>query len=477
MILTLDLGTTVTKAALWEPDGLVGLAQVAVETRHPSPGQVEQDPADWWSSVVGACAALEAAEPGRLRRVRAVGCTGARQTFALFDAAGGPVSSGIVWSDRRASDEALRLPVGDGIGPPLDGASVPAKLAWLAAHRPDQLSRCAWALAPRDLVAWRLTGTVATDLTLASLTNCYRVDGSVDGALAGPFVDRLPPAVGSETVTGTLTDGAAAVLGLSVGVPVVIGAGDRQGEVMGTGASTAVPMVSWGTTANVSLPVAARPSTAPPGLVVTRSAVGEWQLEGGLSAAGSLLAWLGRLSGRAPGELSTLAATCAPGAGGVIAVPWLGGARAPWWRPEAGAALVGLAEVQGPGELARAIFEAVAYDVQRCIETMHQRRPPGPLPVALALAGGGATTPIWWSVLTGITGLPVRHRRSGQAASAGAARLAAGAVGEAWDLDRLDPVAGGIDPDPGEVRRYAAMRDHVDAVAARLVDLGPLPCD
>ncbi len=217
--------------------------------------------------------------------------------------------------------------------------------------------------------------------------------------------------------------------------------------------------------------------------MATRSVGGGWQLEGGLSAAGSILAWLGRLCGRPPAALAALAAGSPPGAHGVTAAPWLGGARAPWWRPGVGAAFVGLSGSHGPADLARAVFEAVALDVQRCLEAMAPTGGPGsggvgpgPTelgPAGLALAGGGAATPVWGEVLTGITGLPARIRRSGEAASVGAALLAAGAVGEPWDLERLDPVVRERAPDPTAIGRYRALQPGADRVARALVDAGP----
>jgi xylulokinase len=400
--------------------------------------------------------------------VTAVGCTGARQTFGLFDGSGEPTGPGIVWSDTRAV-----APAREGApGPDLPaGSRVPATLAWVAANRPDQLAASAWILAPRDLVAWRLTGSVATDPTLASLTGCYGPDGEVLAAVAGPVAARLPGVVPSTRVTGGTCAGAAELLGLRPAVPVVIGAGDRQCEVVGTGATGTRPMVSWGTTANVSLPVGAQPDPPPAEVVATRSADGGWQLEGGLSAAGSFLSWLGELCGRPPAELAALAATSPPGARGVTAVPWMGGARAPWWRPGAAAAFVGLSGSHGPADLARAVFESVARDVHRCLEAMAVGRGEGPRLSGLGLAGGGASTPVWGDVLTGITGLPTRVRRSGESASAGAALLTAGAVGEPWELESMDPVAEEREPDPGTVRRYADLRGHADRTTRSLVAL------
>jgi sugar (pentulose or hexulose) kinase len=233
-------------------------------------------------------------------------------------------------------------------------------------------------------------------------------------------------------------------------------------------------MVSWGTTANVSVPVTGSP-VPPPGIVTSRSAGGGWLLEGGLSAAGTLVAWLSRLTGRTPEDLAEAAWTSPPGARGVVAVPWLDGARSPWWRPDATAGLVGVGPAHGPGDVARALFESVAWDVARCLEAMASGRPGAPPVAGLALGGSGGSIPVWCEVLTGITGVPATSRRSGQAASVGAARLAAGAIGLGWDLDQIDPVEQQAEPDPGCTRRYRQLRRRADSVASALVDLDPAP--
>ncbi len=208
--------------------------------------------------------------------------------------------------------------------------------------------------------------------------------------------------------------------------------------------------------------------------MLSASATGGWLIEGGLSGAGSLLAWVGGLTGRAPEELAALAATSPAGARGVVVTPWLDGARAPWWRPDARAALVGLSSSHRLADIARAVFEAVAWEMQRCLEAVACRRPVGPPASELALGGAGASIDIWAEILTGITGLPATGRRSGQAASAGAALLASRAVGMAWDLDAIDPVDRRIAVDPAAVADYHGHRQAADrAVAAVLGLTGP----
>ena len=127
-------------------------------------------------------------------------------------------------------------------------------------------------------------------------------------------------------------------------------------------------MVSWGTTANVSVPHAGPVAALPTVAAVSRGALGGFVVEAGLSAAGAALGWLATLTGRTHDDLLDAAATVAPGADGVLALPWFAGARGPWWRADAHAAFLGLTDAHGPAELARAVVEGIAFDVARCLE-------------------------------------------------------------------------------------------------------------
>jgi xylulokinase len=489
VILTLDFGTSVTKAVLWADDGLVARAGISVDTTYGPGGRAEQDPAQWWSSLVRACSALREAQPRAFGEVDVVGCTGARQTVVLVDNGGHGLGPAMVWSDRRAGMEAARVrrrleTAGRSLprsGIEVDAASVAAKLTWLEVHEAERLAAAAWLLTPRDHMVWAMTGVVATDPTMAWRSGLYDPEGGTIPELVGDNGGLLAPLVAADRVTGVLTRGAGAALGMAPGTPVVIGCGDRASEVLGSGATATRPMVSWGTTANVSVPVGHRAETgtalpgAPSGVILARSADGGWLFEGGLSAAGTLLAWLGTVTGHSAESLAALAATSPPGGRGVVAAPWLEGARAPWWRDDATAAIVGLGPTHTVADLARAAFESVAWDVLRCLEAMGLPPQPSPTPMSLVSTGGGSGVPVWIDVLSAVTGRAVETRRSGEAASAGAALLAARAVGMELDLDDLDPVAACTRPDGAAASTYRALRQHVDCVATAVLDLGSGP--
>ena len=139
-VLTVDLGTSATKAALWDGASLVALARAPLATTHPRPGWAEQDPASWWGSLVAACADLRAAEPVAFAAIEAVGFSAARETFALFDADLVPCSAGILWSDARAVDEVATLGDPSAFRPRTGVIASPgccaAKVAWSDPYEP-----------------------------------------------------------------------------------------------------------------------------------------------------------------------------------------------------------------------------------------------------------------------------------------------------------------------------------------------------
>ncbi len=198
---------------------------------------------------------------------------------------------------------------------------------------------------------------------------------------------------------------------------------------------------------------------------VSVGALGGFVVEAGLSASGAALDWLARLCGRPTEVLLTQAAASPPGANGVVALPWLHGARAPWWQPDAHATFAGLTGASGPGELARAIVESVAYDVQRCLDLI------APEAAELVLAGGGASSQLWRDVLAATTGRPLVRRAVDDAASVGARLVAGHAVGDAVDLERLNSVVGRDEPDPALRDRYLEARRDSDDLARAMLDL------
>jgi xylulokinase len=460
-VLTLDLGTSATKAALWSGAELVDLVRVTIPTNHPEPGCAEQDPKDWWQSVTDACSGLRAAAPAEYERVDKIGCSAARETFACFDAQLKPLSPGILWSDTRGADQLASL--GDPAafrrqtGVILSDGCQAAKVAWVRQNEPQWFDGARWLLSPRDFVLARLTGDVHTEPTLASRTGFYSLDGSLlaDAEIGG----RLPPVISSIELLPLRN---ARDLALPTLTSAILGAGDRACEVLGVGATTSAPMVSWGTTVNVSLPHAG-PADGLSSAQVSRGALAGYLVEAGLSAGGSALDWLAALTGWSSDALLTAAADIPPGANGVLAFAWLHGARAPWWRHGARAAFTGVTAAHGPANLARALIEGIALDAARCIELLVDE------PSTLLVAGAGAELPLWRSVLAATADTTVTVRTHADAATVGARALTMVADGSDAGTKLLNPVRAVEQPQPELVGRYRTLRRASDNAASALL--------
>jgi xylulokinase len=474
LLLTIDLGTSATKVALWDAGGMVARGRAAIPTVTPEPGRAEQDPEDWWHSIATATAEARAEARDRWHDIAGIAFSAARETVVPVADDGSAIGTAIIWSDRRARLEADELAAGHGgpdgyrlrTGVVSDAGTTAAKVLWLQAQEPERFAAARWLLAPRDFVVRRLTGETVSDPTMASRTGLYAITGEALPEVGADITSRLAPVVPSASVVGTVTCAAAEACGVRADVPVILGAGDRACEVLGSAATDSTPMVSWGTTANVSVPVDAVPVPVPEGIVVSSGALGGHILEAGLSAAGAGVAWLEQLTGLTPVELAEAAASSPPGARGVVAVPWLNGARAPWWHPGAPAALVNLSTGHSRGDVARAFYEAVAFEACRALDALDI----DPLD-SIGAVGGGVASSLWVELLAATTGVPVNLRRSGEAASAGACLIGAAALGLDMVVDRINPLVSCTRADDVDRARYAELRPLSDRVAGGIMGL------
>ena len=114
----------------------------------------------------------------------------------------------------------------------------------------------------------------------------------------------------------------------------------------------------------------------PPGLLTTvayrlGNDAARYAVEGSIAVTGSLVQWLRDNLGiiRTSAEVEELAASVADN-GGAYFVPAFSGLFAPYWRPEARGALVGLTGYVTKGHLARAVLESTAFQSRDVIEAV-----------------------------------------------------------------------------------------------------------
>jgi xylulokinase len=332
-------------------------------------------------------------------------------------------------------------------------------------------------LQPKDYAVYQLTGHFATDYSDASGTLLFDLERR---AWHEPFLEaldlpaaRLPALYPSSTVVGEVTAAAAAASGLAPGTPVVIGGGD--GACAGVGAGVVEPGACYcyiGSSAWISI------SSSEPVLDPQQRTFTFHHLHperycpmGTMQAAGGARDWAWRLLQDAELDLDSAAAQVAPGAGGLICLPYLLGERSPHWNPLARGAFVGLSMPTGKAEMARAVLEGVALNLRLILDALRSQVP---TISAVRLIGGGSNSPLWRQILADCFQLPIHLLAlKSEATSWGAA--VAGGVGVGlygWELAaERGQVVATVEPD----MRAAARYDEVAAVYGELYDaLAPI---
>jgi xylulokinase len=464
--LGIDVGTTAVKAVVVSQSGtVIGEEEAGLTVSTPRPGWSEQNPEDWWEASVAATRAACANLPAGTG-VSGIGLSGQMHTAVFLDQSDRVLRPAILWNDVRTTEQCryitetvgkrgLRRLVGN---PALEGFTAP-KILWLRDNEPDSFRRTRMVLQPKDYVRLRMTGERATEPSDAAsmlLFDIRRTEWSKE-MLDLLDLDRsiLPRVVGSAEVSGTLTAGAAADLGLSEGVPVVGGGADNASAAVGAGVvSPGTLLVSTGTSGTVVAPVA-RPRVDPGMRVhaMNHAAEGTWYLMGVVLSAGAALAWFRRAlaphGGTMPSydELVAEADTVAPGADGLTFLPYLTGERTPHGDANARGVFCGLHAGHSRGHLTRAVLEGVAFALRDSLDLVRRLGVDAAEAVAV---GGGARSPVWRQIHADVFETALVTVGPAGGAPNGAAMLAAAGTGafatvadaaDAWlsVIDRTDP--------------------------------------
>ncbi|MGI9595100.1 MAG: FGGY-family carbohydrate kinase [Acidimicrobiales bacterium] len=234
----LDLGTTGIKAVAFDGDDReLAVAVVPTPTHRLSSGGAEYDANELWSAASQVLRAVTDRLQESGHRAAAVATASMGESGVLIDGRGEPVAPIIAWFDTRTEPQAVWWRDHVGVERTHRIAAIPpratfgaTKMLWMKENRPE-----AWAAGRRwlnmaDWAAYRLTGVMATDHSLASRTMLFDLAArrwshelldaaGLDGSLLAPLVP-------SGAAVGQVTEEAAVETGLAPGI--VVGAGGQD---------------------------------------------------------------------------------------------------------------------------------------------------------------------------------------------------------------------------------------------------------
>ncbi|MBS5254072.1 MAG: glycerol kinase GlpK [Cutibacterium granulosum] len=394
-VLAIDEGTTSARAIIFNHSGqIVSVGQKEFEQIFPRAGWVEHDAVEIWESVrevIGQ--ALSKASINR-HQLSAVGITNQRETAVVWDKnTGEPVYNAIVWQDTRTQKICDELAGDQGpdrfkdiCGLPLATYFSGPKVKWIL----DNVEGARAKAEAGDLlfgnmdtwVLWNLTGGVNGGVHVTEPTNASRTmlmdvrklqwDDSMCEVMGIPK-SMLPEIKSSSEVYGK-----ASRESLLIDTPIAGILGDQQAATFGQACfEKGNAKNTYGTGCFMLMNTGQEAVFSENGLLTTVCyKLGDkptvYALEGSIAVAGSLVQWLRdnlRMFDSAP-EIETLA-TSVEDNGGAYIVPAFSGLFAPYWRPDARGALVGLTRFVNRGHIARAVLEATAYQTREVLDAMN----------------------------------------------------------------------------------------------------------
>jgi glycerol kinase len=455
-ILTLDQGTTSSRAVLMDQNGTIkSIGQKDLRQIFPSPGWVEHDPKEIWSSQVASIEEALNNKKVKAGDIAAIGIANQRETTIVWDRkTGKPIYNAIVWQDRRTSEYCQKLK-NDGLEPlfkhktglVLDPYFSATKLRWILDHIPGALERArrgelAFGTVDSWLV-WNLTSGAKhiTDPSNASRTLIFNINkGNWDDELLEIFKiprEMLPEVRSSSEIYGE------AVLPIFPS-PIPIGgiAGDQQAALIGQACTRpGMAKTTYGTGCFMLMNTGNKPVYSKNNLITTVAyKIGpkmEYALEGSIFIGGAVVQWLkdSLKMIKAFDEIEKLASSVNDSSG-VYFVPAFTGLGAPYWDPYARGTILGITRGTTAAHIARAALDGIAFQVTDVLKAMEND---AQIQIKeLRVDGGAVVNNLLMQFQADLLGVPVVRPQSTELTAIGAAYLAGLAVGFWKDMREVE---------------------------------------
>ncbi len=263
---------------------------------------MEQDPEDWWQATRKAVRETLAKVPHAAERVLGLAVSSQAPTLLPLDRDGRPLRPAIIWMDRRAEAEAVRLAEMLGAeeihrttGNRPDAFYGAARLLWLHNHEPEVLKRT-WQFAQvNGYINYRLTGRLTIDPAHALLMQMriYPTGEWSEVLCSACGVDpaQLPEILEGHRIQGEVTVEAAEATGLRAGTPVMAGTVDSPAAALEAGVTEPGIAVEMTGTSTVVIIPNDRGLTEPALIAMPHALPGIHLLLGAMVSSGGSLRW------------------------------------------------------------------------------------------------------------------------------------------------------------------------------------------
>jgi L-xylulokinase len=480
LLLGIDCGSTVTKAALFEPDGReLASSSSGTETMALVNGGMERSSEGIWASVVHAVRAVVSDAGISPDAVVAIGCSGHGNGLYALDERGQALPTAYQSLDSRA-DAIVREWDRQGFGERLYEAAWQqawpgqplALLEWLRRNEPDTFDAISIVLLCKDFVNYKLTGRAASEFTdMSAAGMLMNADLAYNERLLGllgldELAGKLPELVASTEIMGSLSAAAADEVGLPAGVPVAGGLFDVAASAIGSGGAAEGSLSLVAGTWSINAVVTRQPLIDKTLLMTTAFADAQrWMAIEASATSAANLKWFATeafVDTGADDAVESVFERCCNVAESAdvrlsspIYHPFLYGSPT---NPQAKAGFYGIAGSHTRADLARAVLEGVVFGHRRHVDNLFDI---GATPTRVRLTGGGARSGFWSQMFADVLGLPIEIPDAEETGARGAALAAGVGIGMYRDIDEAMDTATDV------ARSHQPNADHADVYARR----------
>ncbi len=444
-VIAVDSGTQSVRAMMFDRNGKVVAAAQAPHVPYFSdqPGWAEQDPADYWSKLCLVTKAVMKKARVNPKEIAAVGITTQRTTFIAADREGRALRPAVIWMDQRkvenppalstAGRVASHLPVLSGL---VKYVRANSKYLWMKCSEPDIYRKTHKFTLVSGWFVKKLTGEFKESVGMVN--HLWPIDFKrfawytqdvvyeIFGLEPSHLVDLYDP----DAVLGRVTAAASRETGLPEGLPVVVGGGDKQSELLGAGGiDPSIGVISYGT--GTCMDVITRKYVSDgklrfytwPGAVT-----GTWNIEMFIIRGFWMVTWfkqefahrelLQAKKRRVAPEaiLDELIDSIPAGCMGLMLQPqW---SPLPDYKYGKGS-IIGFGDVHTRAHIYRAILEGIGFELRRLYEIVNKET--GITLKEIRVGGGGSQSDKAVQIAADIFNLPVSRLATAEICSLGAA--------------------------------------------------------
>ncbi len=471
-----DLGTTGVRAIAYNVKGenLCG-AEAFYPLLTPQPDWAVENPLQLYESVEEVIQKAVAGLRYKGHSPAGIALSTVMHSFAAFDENFSPLMDFATWADSRSADvvremrqdEKLCRRFYESTGCPVHACYPLAKVIWLQRNLPEVFRSMSHVCSIKDCLFRGLTGEWVLDHSTASTSGMYnlaRMDWDEEVIkYAGLRREQLPPVV-STTYQGRLLPEAAERLGLPAGLPVVIGATDGVLVNVGIGAVAPGQLSATIGTSGALRMLSDKPVIDPKMRTWCYNLTDDiWVAGGAINNGGMILRWVrDKVCHYTAAHLENLdvdgydlmtmkASHVAPGADGLVMLPFFTGERAPYWNSELRGMYFGLSLNHSRSHMIRAAMEGICYSMNTVMLALKDFGQVSDVRVS----GSFTKSDLWLQILADVLGEELTLPDNSEGAAFGAAVLgfiASGRLKGIGDTARL------VQPR----KKYAPIRENVE---------------